>query len=148
MLFLGQKRQSRRNMSSSCLNIELPSDQGSAPSHFDDGASGWSVRFPIPLLSDFEEVVRKQFQTPLGAGRGSRVRCHLWLSQSMLQPEDRACLLRLLVEPLAMFGPDATNVLEQAQEARRCASEVSGTLRWSQEWHQPQPHQLKQPQPT
>jgi len=34
-----------------------------------------------------------------------QARCHLWLSQSQLQPEDRACLLRLPVEPTAMRRP-------------------------------------------
>ncbi len=71
--------------------------------------------------------------------------------QSMLQPEDRTCLLKLPVEPSAMFGPDAAKILQQAQEAHRCAHEVSGALRQSREWHwpqpQPQPHQLEQPQP-
>ena len=45
------------------------------------------------------------------------VRRHLWLSQSQLQGEDRACLLRLPVVPSAMFGPDAKVMLQQAQEA-------------------------------
>lgn len=65
------------------------------------------------------------------------VRCHLWLSQSMLQQEDRACLLRLPVEPSAMFKPDASRMLQQAQEARRCACKMSSTLRQSRPWCQP-----------
>ncbi len=47
-----------------------------------------------------------------------------------------------------MFGPDATKMPQQALDARRCACEVSGDLRWSQEFRRPQPHQPKQPQPT
>ncbi len=66
------------------------------------------------------------------------VRCHLWLSQSMLQSEDGACLLKLPVEPSAIFGPDAAKMLQQAQEAR----EVFGNLRHSQDWHRPQSNQL------
>lgn len=55
-------------------------------------------------------------------------RRHLWLSQSQLQQGDRDCLLRVPVEPSAMFGPHATALLQQAQESRRCAKEVSGGL--------------------
>ncbi len=53
------------------LNIDLPLDQGPAPSYFDDEAGGQSTHFLIPLLSDFEEVVRNQFQTPSVAARWS-----------------------------------------------------------------------------
>ena len=35
-------------------------------------------------------------------------RRHLWLSQSQLQQGDRDCLLKVPVEPTAMFGPHAT----------------------------------------
>lgn len=76
------------------------------------------------------------------------VRRHLWLSQSMLQPEDRTCLLRLPVVPSAMFGPEAAKMLQQAQEARRCAREVSGAFRQSQDWRRPKPQQPKPQQPT
>ncbi|XP_053190141.1 uncharacterized protein LOC128373962 [Scomber japonicus] len=67
------------------------------------------------------------------------VRRHLWLSQSRLQGEDRARLLRLPVVPSAMFGPDAKAMLQQAQEARQCAKEMSGMLRWgvASRFHQP-----------
>lgn len=43
------------------LNIELPSDQGPTAFRFDDEVGGQSTRFLVPLLSDFEEVVMKQF---------------------------------------------------------------------------------------
>lgn len=84
-----------------------------------------------------------------------QARRHLWLSQSQLQPEDRACLLRLPVEPTAMFGPDATAMIQQAQEARRAAREMSSALRQTTGWqevrrpqhvHQQQ-HQASQAQP-
>lgn len=56
------------------------------------------------------------------------VRRHLWLSQSRLQQEDRACRMKLPVEPSVMFGQRASALLQRAQEARCCAREVSGTL--------------------
>ena len=63
--------------------------------------------------------------------------CHqLWLSQSQLQPEDKACLLRLSVEPMAMFGPDATAMIQQAQETRCAAQEMSSALRQNTGWHE------------
>lgn len=52
-------------------------------------------------------------------------RRHLWLSQSQLQQGDRDCLLKVPVEPTAMFGPHAAALLQQAQESRCCAKEVS-----------------------
>ena len=55
-------------------------------------------------------------------------RRHLWLSQSQLQQGDRDCLLKVPVEPTAMFGPHATALMQQAQESHRCAKEVSGGL--------------------
>ncbi|KAM3588091.1 uncharacterized protein V6R79_021034, partial [Siganus canaliculatus] len=61
------------------------------------------------------------------------VRRHPWLSQSRLQGEDRACLLRLPVVPSALFGPDANRMLQQAQDARRYAREMTGMLRQSRE---------------
>ncbi|KAJ4921433.1 hypothetical protein JOQ06_021241, partial [Pogonophryne albipinna] len=42
---------------------------------------------------------------------------------SRLQQEDRACLMKLPVEPSAMFGQEASVLLRQAQEARRCTRE-------------------------
>lgn len=46
-----------------------------------------------------------------------QARCHVWLLQSQLQPEDKACLLRLSVKPTAMFGPDAIVMIHcSAQE--------------------------------
>ncbi|CAL8313926.1 unnamed protein product [Boreogadus saida] len=56
------------------------------------------------------------------------VRQHLWLSQSKLQPADSDCLLRMPVEPTAMFGPQASSLLQQARDRRRCADEVSESL--------------------
>ena len=56
------------------------------------------------------------------------VRRHLWLSQSKLQPADRDCLLKVPVEPIAIFGPQASSLLQQAQDRRRCADEVSESL--------------------
>ena len=52
-------------------------------------------------------------------------RRHLWMSQSPLQQGDRDCLLKVPMEPTGMFGPHATALLQQAQESRRCAKEVS-----------------------
>ena len=59
---------------------------------------------------------------------------HLWLSQSQLQHEDKACLLRLPVELTAMFGPDGTAMIQQAQEARRAAQGMSNALRQNTSW--------------
>ena len=56
------------------------------------------------------------------------VRRHLWLSQSQLQQGDRDCLLKVPVESTAMFGPNATGLIQQAQESRHCVKEVSGGL--------------------
>ena len=70
--------------------------------------------------------------------------CHLWLSQSQFQPEDKACLLRLPVELTAMFGPDAAAMIQQAQEARRAAREISNALRQNTAWQEGR--QLRQPQ--
>lgn len=50
---------------------------------------------------------------------------HLWLSQSTLQQADHDCLLRLPVDPTAMFGPDVRLPLQEAQESRGCAQAVS-----------------------
>ncbi|CAL8292142.1 unnamed protein product [Gadus morhua 'NCC'] len=68
----------------------------------------------------------------VASGRSSAqlwvVRRHLWLSQSKLQPADRDCLLKVPVEPIAIFGPQASSLLQQAQDRRRCADEVSESL--------------------
>ena len=61
-------------------------------------------------------------------------RRQLWLCQSSLQSEDQSSLLRLPVDPQAMFGPGATGMLQQAQEARRCAREVSGAFAERRRW--------------
>lgn len=52
------------------------------------------------------------------------VRRHLWLSQSKLQQQDRDGLLRLPVDPTAMFGPDAMKLLQQAHEGQQCARDM------------------------
>uniref|UniRef100_UPI003AADF6AF uncharacterized protein n=1 Tax=Centroberyx gerrardi TaxID=166262 RepID=UPI003AADF6AF len=78
------------------------------------------------VSSILPKLIREQAEAAGKAMSGLwGVRRHLWLSQSMLPPEDQACLLRLPVELSAMFGPDTTEMLQQAQEARRCAREVS-----------------------
>lgn len=51
-------------------------------------------------------------------------RRHLWLSQSRLHQQDRDGLLRLPVDPTAMFGPDAMKLLQQAHEGQQCARDV------------------------
>ena len=56
-------------------------------------------------------------------------RRHLWLAQSSFSTEDRNVLFKLPVVPLTMFGPDAKTLLEEAQEARKCAKELSGKSR-------------------
>uniref|UniRef100_A0AAV2JSI8 Uncharacterized protein n=1 Tax=Knipowitschia caucasica TaxID=637954 RepID=A0AAV2JSI8_KNICA len=61
-------------------------------------------------------------------------RRQLWLSQSPLQPEDQSGLMKLPVDPQAMFGPGAMSMLQQAQEARRCAREVSGVVVRRRKW--------------
>ncbi|CAL8298415.1 unnamed protein product [Boreogadus saida] len=70
----------------------------------------------------------------VASGRSSAqlwvVRGHLLLSQSKLQPGDRDCLLKVPVEPIAMFGPQASSLLQQARDRRRCADEVSEHLGW------------------
>ena len=50
------------------------------------------------------------------------VRRHLWLSQSKLQPADRDCLLRVPVEPTAMFGPQASSLQTGTEEPKRGSS--------------------------
>ena len=55
-------------------------------------------------------------------------RSHLLLAQSRFQPADRRSLMGLPIEPAAMFGSGALTMLQQAQEARRYASELSGQL--------------------
>ena len=48
------------------LRVDMPPDQGPAPSHFDDEMGGFQPlpQFLVPLLSDCEDVVRKQFKVP------------------------------------------------------------------------------------
>ncbi|CAI5695366.1 unnamed protein product [Oreochromis niloticus] len=56
-------------------------------------------------------------------------RRHLWLSQSRLRSDDQDCLMRLPVDPAAMFGPSAAQLLQQAMETRRAMQEMSRGLR-------------------
>ncbi len=98
------------------LGVEVPAIQGLGPSRFDDdkGGSQSSTRFLVPLLSDFEEVVRNnlkphgQWVTGLGSvgpwlqftlQRGSVVGRHppwmqrwqlSWLPQSQFWGKGRA----------------------------------------------------------
>ncbi|XP_078025738.1 uncharacterized protein LOC144463846 [Epinephelus lanceolatus] len=58
------------------------------------------------------------------------VRRHLWLSQSQLQQGDRDCLLKVPLEPTAMFGPHATALVQQAQESHRCVKEEISDSSW------------------
>ncbi len=68
-----------------------------------------------------------------GSALASFWAARLWLSQSMLQPGDRARLLKLPVELSALFGPDVARMIKQGQEACRCAKEVSGSLKLYQD---------------
>ena len=51
----------------------MPPYQGPAPMRFDDKMEGFQPppQFLVPLLSDFEDVVRKQFKTPPAVGHWS-----------------------------------------------------------------------------
>ena len=73
-----------------------------------------------------------------------QARRHLCLSQSRLQPEDKACLLRLPVESTAMFGPDVTAMIQHTHEARHAARAMSNALRQNTGWQEGR--QLRQPQ--
>eukprot|EP00064_Thunnus_orientalis_P016046 superscaffoldBa00003096_g16109 len=79
----------------------------------------------LKMRAVFPDVMKEQAEV---AGRALAsfwvIRCHLWLSQSQLQQGDRDCLLKLLVDPSAMFGPDAARLLQQAWECCCCAREV------------------------
>ena len=89
-----------------------------------------SVGEELRLASSCLSSVMKEQAEAAGCALASFwvVRRHLWLSQSQLQQGDRDCLLKVPVEPTAMFGPHATALIQQAQESRRCAKEVSGGL--------------------
>ena len=68
-------------------------------------------------------------------------RRHLWLAQSRFQPADRTSLTGLVIEPTSMFGSGALTMLQQAQEARRYASELSGPLAYPHKSRHPRaPH--------
>ena len=88
-----------------------------------------SVGEELRMASSWLSVVKEQAEAA-GSALTSFwvVRRHMWLSQSQLQQGDRDCLLKVQVEPTAMFGPHATALIQQAQESRRCAEEVSGGL--------------------
>ncbi len=89
-----------------------------------------SVGEELQVASSCLSSVMKEQAEAAGSALASFwvARRHLWLSQSQLQQGDRGCLLKVPVEPTAMFGPHATALLQQAQESRRCAKEVSGDL--------------------
>ena len=55
------------------LRVDMPPDQGPAPLCFDDEMGGFQPppQFLVPFLSDFEDVVRKQFKTPTAVGQWS-----------------------------------------------------------------------------
>lgn len=74
------------------------------------------------------------------------VRRHLWLSQSQLQQGDRDCLLKVPVEPTAMFGPHATALMQQAQESCRCAKVSGGLARRVTGSRGPRPSQSPTPE--
>ncbi|OON93431.1 MAG: hypothetical protein ATN33_05770 [Epulopiscium sp. Nele67-Bin001] len=86
------------------------------------------VRHSADLVSELQLVssVMAQLMKEQAAAAGKGIaslwvtRRQLWLSQSGLQPEDQSSLLKLPVDPSAMFGPGANAMLQQAQEARRC----------------------------
>ena len=90
----------------------------------------------LQLVSSVMAQLMKEQTAAAGKGIASLwvTRRQLWLSQSGLQPEDQSSLLRLLVDPAAMFGLGANAMLQQAQEARRCAREVSGALARRRRW--------------
>ncbi|KAJ8364944.1 hypothetical protein SKAU_G00137750 [Synaphobranchus kaupii] len=94
------------------------------------GQGGTEVAEEIILVSSHLSTIMTEQAEAAGRALATFwvVRRHLWLSQSRLQQEDRDCLLKLPVEPSTMFGPDAVRMLQQAQEARRCACKVSGIL--------------------
>ena len=77
-------------------------------------------------------------------------RRHLWLAQSRFQPADHTSFTGLPIEPTAMFGSGALTMLQQAQEARRYASELSGPLAYPQRSRRPQApsHQAVPSQPS
>lgn len=52
------------------------------------------------------------------------VRRHLWLSQSRLQQEDRACRMKLPVEPSVMFGQRASALLMSSGSSPLCSGGV------------------------
>ena len=95
-----------------------------------DASGGSSAAGELQAASSCLSSVMKEQAEAAGRALASFwvVRRHLWLSQSQLQQGDRDCLLRLPVDPSAVFGPDAARLLQQARENRRCAQEVSGSL--------------------
>ena len=82
----------------------------------------------IQLVSSLLSLAAKEQAVAAGKAIASLwvARRHLWLAQSRFQPADRTSLIGLPVEPTAMFGSGALTMLQQAQEARRYASELSG----------------------
>ncbi|KAK7899532.1 hypothetical protein WMY93_020385 [Mugilogobius chulae] len=97
------------------------------------GESGADTAAELHQVSTLLVKLMKEQATAMGRATASFwvARRHLWLSQSQLSGEDRTCLLQLPIVPSAMFGPNASDMLRQAQEARRCAREASTILRQS-----------------
>ncbi|KAK7919193.1 hypothetical protein WMY93_010477 [Mugilogobius chulae] len=97
------------------------------------GESGADTAAELHQVSTLLVKLMKEQATAMGRATASFwvARRHLWLSQSQLSGEDRTCLLQLPIVPSAMFGPNASDMLHQAQEARRCAREASTILRQS-----------------
>lgn len=99
----------------------------------EEGADAAAVAAELQQVSSLSVKLVKEQAVAMGRAMASFwvARRHLWLSQSQLGGEDRNCLLQLPIMPSAMFGPNAIDMLKQAQEARRCAREVSTILRQS-----------------
>lgn len=95
-----------------------------------DMGDGEGLTSELQLVSSTMARLMKEQAAAAGKGLASLwvTRRQLWLSQSRLQPEDQNGLLGLPLDSLAMFGPGANSMLQQTQEVRRCAREVSGAL--------------------
>lgn len=98
-----------------------------------EGPGGSNIAGELRTASLFLSSIMKEQAVATGRALASFwvARRHLWLSQSQLQQGDRDCLVQLPVEPSAMFGPNAAQLLQQARDNRRCAQEVSGLSRRS-----------------
>ncbi|KAK0153145.1 hypothetical protein N1851_005162 [Merluccius polli] len=114
------------NRAAVALDITLPEDPLLPVSRFEERDAPRPAWARVPLLPDFEAEVLAQFHTPARACRWSSVSRRLAnppRSRPRFQPADRTSLIRLPVEPTAMFGSGALTMLQQAQEARRYATQ-------------------------